>query len=376
MSPTIEIVSLSQSRRDLSRFLNVSKRVYRNDPLWVAPLASDLSRVLGPRNPLFQHARIQLWIAQARGRDVGRIAGIIDDHHQAPEPTAFFGFFESLPEPSISAALFNTVHDWARTQGATRMLGPMNPTTNDECGLLVSGFDRQPVFMMTYNPASYPELIAAQGYAKAKDLFAFRIDIARTPLDRIERLTRRFRERNPGLRVRTVTKQTLANDLPRLVKLYNAAWEQNWGFVRMTHAEIQFLAQRLKPLLVDGFVQATESGGEIVGFLLAVPDVNEIIKPLNGGFCSTGLLKSLPYLLGWKQPRTARVIALGVSREFRGRGIESAMLADAIRKGAALGYQEAEAGWVLEDNLKSSRVIEAVGGARNKTYRLYDRSLV
>ena len=254
MSNDIQVVPLSRSSRDVMRFLKVSYGIYDNDPHWVAPLLMDLKKVFTDANPLFQHAEMQLWVATRGGRDVGRIAGILDHNHNrtAKDQAAFFGFFECLDDAAVSRHLFAKVLDWARGKGMKRALGPMNPTTNDECGLLVDAFDSPPVLMMTYNPRYYVALVEAEGFRKAKDLLAFNMDLTKIPMDRLERIAAKIRQRNPDLAFRPVRRKTLTQDLVKVKEVYNAAWEDNWGFVPMTDAEVDFHG---------GAAQASAHGG-------------------------------------------------------------------------------------------------------------------
>jgi len=377
MSNDIQIVPLSRNPRDVMRFLKVSYRIYRDDPHWVAPLLIDLKKVFTNANPLFEHAVMQLWVATRDGQDVGRIAGIIDRNHNhaAKAPAAFFGFFESVDGPVVSHRLFETVFDWTRKAGLPRLLGPMNPTTNDECGLLVEGFDSPPVIMMTYNPRYYVTLVEAAGFRKSKDLLAFHMDLAKIPMDRLARIAAKIKQRNPNLALRPVLRKTLEQDLVKVKEVYNAAWEDNWGFVPMTDAEVDFMAARLKPLLMEGLVWLAEAGPEPVGFLLALPDYNLPLKPLQGRLLTPKVLGFIPYLLGWKCPPRTRVITLGMKREYRGKGLESAMLIEGLRVGIKAGVTESEASWILEDNVMMYRMLEAIGGRPYKTYRLYERQI-
>lgn len=376
MSNDLQIVPLSRRPREVLRFLKVSYGIYEGDPNWVAPLLMDLKKVFTDANPLFEHAVMQLWVAARGGRDVGRIAGIIDRNHNrlAAEPAAFFGFFESVDDPAVSHGLFTAVADWARQAGLPRLLGPMNPTTNDECGLLVEGFDSPPVFMMPYNPRYYVALMEKAGWRKAKDLLAFYMDLAKIPMERLSRIAEKIRQRNPELRFRPVRRKTLTTDLAKVKEVYNAAWEDNWGFVPMTDAEIDFMAARLSPLLMEGLVWLAEAGNEPVGFLLALPDYNLALQPLRGRLLTPRVLGFLPYVWGWKCPPRTRVITLGVKEKYRARGLESAMLIEGLKVGMAAGVTESEASWILEDNVAMCRVLEAIGGRVYKTYRLYERA--
>jgi hypothetical protein len=377
MSDQIQTVPLSRSSRDVKRFLEVSYDIYAHDPLWVAPLLMDLEKVFTDANPLFQHATIQLWVARRDGRDVGRIAGLVDQHYNrcAKEPAAFFGFFESMNDAAVSRRLFQAVSDWAGQVGQRRLLGPMNPTTNDECGLLVEGFDSSPVFMMPYNPRYYADLLEAEGFCKAKDLLAFNIDLATLPMDRLRRIAAKVKARSPGLAFRSVTRKTLGRDLVKVKEVYNAAWQDNWGFVPMTDAEMDFMAARLKPMLTEGLIWLAESGAEPVGFLLAMPDFNVAFKPLQGRLLTPKLLGFIPYLLGWKCPPRTRVLTLGVKNQFRAKGIETAMLIEGLNVGFQLGVRESEASWILEDNVMMCRILEAIGGRVYKKYRIYDKEI-
>ncbi len=375
MSNEVEIIPIPRDSRNILRFLEVSYGIYGSDPHWVAPLLMDLKKVFTDENPLFHHARMQLWIARKSGRDVGRIAGIVDDSYNrlAKEPAAFFGFFESIDDPAVSGRLFESVLKWAREQNLKCLQGPMNPTTNDECGLLLEGFDSAPVFMMTYNPKYYLSLVESAGFRKAKDLLAFNIDLATIPMDRLRRIAAKVRARNPDLVFRPVRRKTLDQDIIKVKEVYNAAWEENWGFVPMTDAEVDFMAKRLKPLLMEGLIWLVEAGSEPVGFLLAMPDYNIALQPLRGRLMTPRLFGFLPYALGWKCPPRTRVLTLGVKAKYRSKGLESAMLIEGLDVGIKAGVRESEASWILEDNLMMCRVLEAIGGRVYKRYRIYER---
>jgi ribosomal protein S18 acetylase RimI-like enzyme len=373
----VRISPLSRHGGDLRRFLRLSYAIYQNDPLWVAPLLLDFKKVFTDANPFFEHADMQLWIAERDGHDLGRIAGIVDRHYNAfhQDQCAFFGFFECVNDREVSGGLFSTALDWARNKGMKRILGPMNPTTNEECGLLVDGFDSSPVFMMSYNPAYYSQLIEAEGFTKAKDLFAFTLNLADTPMARFERIAAKVNQRAPEISIVPVGRHNLKSVLAEVKEVYNEAWQKNWGFVPMTDAEIDFLAARLKPLLTEGMACIARNAQEPVGLLLAVPDFNQAIRPLKGRVLTPRILTLLPYLLRWKVPRTCRVITLGVKKQYQGRGIETAMLAEGLRAGFKLGFHTVEASWILEDNLAVQRLIELFGGKPYKTYRIYKRTL-
>ncbi len=377
MTNEIQVTPLSRTPANVTRFLEFSYSIYNSDPNWVAPLLMDLKKVFTDANPLFEHAEMHLWLATKNGKVAGRIAGIIDRNHNhvAKDNSAFFGFYECIHDAEVSRQLFLEVSAWARQKGMKRLLGPMNPTTNDECGLLVKGFDSPPVFMMTYNPAYYINLLENEGFKKTKDLLAFHIDLSKIPMDRLERISAKIKQRNPNLSFRPVRKKTLTQDLVKVKEVYNAAWEENWGFVPMTDAEVDFMADRLKPLLMEGLIWLAETETEPVGFLLAMPDYNIPLKPLKGRLLTPKVLGFVPYVLGWKCPPRTRVLTLGVKNGYRGKGLESAMLIEGLRVGIAAGVRESEASWILEDNLMMCRVLETIGGKPYKTYRIYGKDI-
>ncbi|MDG2123132.1 MAG: hypothetical protein P8J87_05505 [Verrucomicrobiales bacterium] len=352
------------------------RNIHRSDPLWVAPLFSHFASVLGPTNPFWDHAELAVWVVSRDNRDIGRIAAIDDRTFNQLHGggTAFFGFFECVDDPGVAAALFETALTWTHNRGLHRVLGPMDPSMNDECGLLVHGFDSPPTVMTPYAPPYYQKLVEASGFHKAKDLFAYTIDPADCPEARLTRLRKIVDRRHPEIAIRPVTRRTLASDIPRIMKLYNAAWDQNWGAVPFTDREITFLVSQLKPLLVDGLVWVAEKTESVVGFLLLLPDANEVIQPLRGRWISPGLLVALPYLIGLRNPRRARLMVLGTSKNLRGRGLEAAMLSEALRVVKRLGMTSCEASWLLEDNHPVLRMVETFGGKHTKTFRIYQRA--
>lgn len=377
MSSDVQVLPVTRDEREVTRFLKISYDIYREDPNWVAPLLMDLKKVFSDANPFLGHAEMQLWAAVRGGRRVGRLAAILDRNHNhaSPDPAAFFGFFECVEDRAVSRALFAAALAWARQKGARHMLGPMNPSMNDECGLLVEGFDEPPTLMMPYNPRYYPGLIEAEGFRKARDLLAYHVDIARAPLDRLNRLAEKTRRRNPELVFRPVRHKTLASDLVKIKEVYNTAWEDNWAFTPMTDAEIDFMADRLKPLLVEGLVWVVEAPDGPAGFMLAIPDYNEAFQPLRGRLFSPRLLRALPYLLQWKFPKRCRVVILGMKKAHRNKGLEAVMLSEGFKTGARVGFHDAEASWVLEDNLPMCRLMEVFGGRVYKRYRIYEREV-
>ncbi len=322
---------------------------------------------------------MQLFLARRDGQDVGRIAAILDRNHNEfhGDRTAFFGFFESVDDREVAGLLFEAASLWARERKMTVLRGPANPSLNDEAGLLVEGFGSPPVVMMTYNPRYYAALCEGAGFRKAKDLLAFWFEIGEKPLERFKRVNERVRRNEPAFRMHKISRGSLATDLPRVREVYNAAWERNWGFVPMTPEEMDFMAARLKPLLVADFALIGELArpdgtAEPVAFMMTLPDYNTAIAPLQGRLLPIGWLK---FLLGTRRIRTVRVLTLGVKQEHRSRGLQSLLFEQSLRTALERGYTGCEVSWLLEDNELMIRGMKVWGGRVYKTYRMYEKGL-
>ena len=379
MSDPIVIERIGRAKADLSRFFDVADRIYAGDPHWVAPVRDDLAKVFRDENPFFRHGEMQLFIARRGGEDVGRIAAILDRNHNEfhGERACFFGYFESEDDPRVAAALFDAAGVWGRERKMTVLRGPTNPTLNDEVGFLADGFDSSPVVMMTYNPRYYLPLVEGQGFRKAKDLLAYWFPLEEKPLERLSRVADRFRKREKDIVVRNVSKGGLAKDLPKIREAYNGAWEKNWGFVPMTPEEMDFMAKRMKPIMVEELVWLAEmkkpdGSLEPIAFMLMLPDYNVAMKPMRGRLLPFGWLK---FLLAARKIKTVRVLALGVTAPYRQSGVQSIMMADSLRFLLSKGYTGAEVSWLLEDNELVIHAVRLWGGRLYKTYRIYEKAL-
>ncbi|MEO8348964.1 MAG: N-acetyltransferase [Acidobacteriota bacterium] len=357
----------------------MAEGLYRHDPHWVAPLRSDVAKVLSNDNPFFRHAEMQLFVARRGSADVGRIAAILDRAHNDfhGEKVVFFGFFESVDDPDVAGRLFDAAALWGRERKMEVLRGPTNPSLNDEAGLLVDGFGSAPVFMMTYNPPSYPALVEGAGFRKAKDLLAYWFDVAPEPQARLERMSERVRKNEPDVVIRSITKRSLRADLPKIREVYNSAWEKNWGFVPMTEDEMDFMAGRLKPLLDEKFVflaeRRREDGSvEPVAFLMAMPDYNRAIAATGGRLLPFGWLR---FLLAQRKIRILRVVTLGIKSEYRMKGLNAVIFAHGLRAALERGLTGVEVSWLLEDNELIIRSVKIFGGRLYKTYRIYERRL-
>jgi hypothetical protein len=360
-----------QNRKDLMTFIRLPWEIYHGDRYWVPPLIKDQLLKFSPNHPFRSHSEMIFFLASRGGKVVGRIAGIIDHHyiefHQ--EKVGFFGFFESVSDMEVAGILLSKVKDWLKEHGMEKMAGPMNPSTNEECGLLIEGFDSSPCLMMTYNPPYYPSLLEDFGLRKKMDLYAFILEQSSFLLDRLDRITERLKKREPKLRVRPIDLRHFEDELKIVKEIYNQAWSKNWGFVPMTDEEISLTAKDLKPLVVSELVLFAYWGDEPVGFSVSIPDYYEVLKHLNG---KIGILGALKFLYYSKKIKKIRVMLLGVKHAFQKKGVEGLLYVETFRNGIKKGYRQSECSWILEVNTLMQHGIEAMGGKRYKNYRIYE----
>ncbi len=363
-----------RNERDLKAFVRFPWQIYRGDRLWVPPLIKDQLLKFSPKHPFQSHAEMSLLLAKRAGGIVGRIAGIIDHHYVEfhREKVGFFGFFESISDPEVTELLLSRVASWLKGRGMEKMAGPMNPSTNDECGLLVEGFDSAPCLMMPYNPRYYPSLLEGFGLKKAMDLYAYLLEESSFSQDRLNRVAQKLGRREPQLSVRPVSLRHLYRELKIIKDIYNDAWSENWGFVPMTEEEIEFFAKNMKPLVVPDLVLFAYWGDEPIAFSVSLPDYNEVLKRLNGRLGVLGILKFL-YLS--RKIKSIRVMLLGVKGAFQKKGAEALLYVETFKRGIQKGYHRAECSWILEENTLMQRGMEAMGGKRYKTYRIYEAPL-
>jgi GNAT superfamily N-acetyltransferase len=357
------------------RFIKFQWRIYRDDLHWVPPLLMERHEFLDPaKNPFYQHADVALFLARRGGEIVGRIAAVEDRNFNAfhKTKTAYFGLFESVNDPDVAAALVTAAKDWARWRGLDTILGPMNLSTNYALGLLVEGFDSDPYLQMTYNPRYYVQLLESCGLKKAKDLYAWERSAATPPPERFARIADKIREAE-GVNIRSVNLRNFDAEVARIKEIYNAAWEQNWGFVPLTDAEFDKLATDLRHFIAPDLAMIAESHGEPIAFSLTVPDWNQALKKLDGRLTRFGLPVGLAKLW-WNSRKIDRVrlMALGVKNGWRRRGIDAVLVVETVRRTHELGYAGGEVSWTLEDNDLINRAIESCGCTRTKLYRMYE----
>ncbi len=365
----IEVVAANKKAL-LREFVELPYTLYRGDAHWVPPLRIAVRELLDrSKHPFYANADAEFLLATQNGRAVGRVAAILDRNYNRfqEENAGFFGFFESVNDPEVARALLDRARQWVFDRGAQVIRGPMSPSTNYECGLLIEGFDSSPMIMMTYNPPYYADLIERAGLRKAKDLIAYYAPTA-SDISRVEKLGDLALERN-GIRLRPIDMKNFQADVERVWEVYNSAWQRNWGFVPMTREEFLASGKEMKQILKPDLVLIGEKGDRVIAFALALPDVNQALKHANGRLFPTGLLKILYYQ---RLIKDIRVLALGVVEEYRTSGIAAAFYAALARNGRRLGYYGCEMSWILEDNVLMNRSLQTMGAKRYKTYRIYE----
>lgn len=365
-------------RRGLARFVDVPWHVYDPGahPQWVPPLRSQVKELLDDRgNPFYRTASRALFVAEREGRPVGRIAAIENRAHNDfhNDRVGFFGFFECVEDQAVADALLKEASGWLKERGLTAMRGPVNPSTNYDCGVLVRGYRWQPSFLTTWNPRYYPVLMEGAGMAGVKDLVSYFIpvDEERAPLpESVKRQAQRARARS-DVTFRDLDLRHFWDEVDRFWSVYASAWENNWGFVPVTRDEFTHLAKDLRHLVVKDFVFVAESKGETVGFLLVVPDYNYVLKRVaNGRLLPTGIFK---LLLGKKRLKIGRVMAVGIKPEYRKRSVLALFLDELLQRARAYDAVGADASWILEDNIQMRTPIEALGGKVTRRWRIYER---
>lgn len=368
-------VSPVRSRRDLMAFVKLPWKLYRGNPNWVPPLIGDQKTLLSrEKNPFYQHASVEYFLAREQGEIVGRIAAIHDPSYIAfqEENVGFFGFFESVNDPEVADELFVAARSWLQGHGVAVMRGPTNPSTNDSMGLLTDAFDTPPVVMMPYNSDYYPRLLEGAGLTKAKDLYAYWLPEDRMRIDRLDRFVALLKKRH-HLQLRPVNLKRIEAELPIFHEIYNDAWDRNWGFVPWTYEEMEHLGAELAPVADPELVMFAYKDDTPVGFSITLPDLFQALIHVRSGRL---LPFGIPKLLYWQRRISqVRVLAMGIRHEYRNLGIDALFYHRTFRYAETLGRQRGECSWILEDNHAMMRAMEKMGGSIYKTYRLYEQDL-
>ena len=369
-----------ETKKDKKAFVDFAWDVYRDDPAWVPPLKDEVHGLITPgKNPWFEHAKAQLWLAERGGKVVGRTSAQVDElvQEHMGQGTGQWGFLDALDQEAAHA-LLATAEDWLRQQGMKTSLGPISLSIWDEPGLEIEGFEEDPTAMMGHHRPEYRGWIESAGYQKAKDLLTYEVDIAHWNDPKIDRLISAG-ERNPHIRIRMADKSKFAEEARIILNILNEAWSNNWGYVPLTESEIAYAGKKLKPIIYNELVRIAELDGEPVAFMLTIPDINELMKDLNGELFPFNFIKLLWRL---RNPRTrrARVPLMGVVKKLHHSRMASMlafMMIEYTRREAVkkFGINVGEFGWILEDNKGMLSIAELPGARVNHRYRIFEKAL-
>jgi len=361
-----------ETRAQQKRFIRLPWRIYRDDPCWMPPLIMSQEELLGFRPcPFYERSRSRSFLASRGGTDVGRITAIVNAGHieRYQEQRGFFGFFECDDDPAAARELFNVAKDWLHAQGMTSIRGPVNPSLNYECGLLIEGFDTPPFFMMTHNKPYYAGLVEAQGFGKVEDLYAFwgRLSMLESIDSKLGVMVEGVKERF-GVTVRPLDRSRFDDEVRMFLDIYNSSLGGTWGFVPLTPAEIKHMAASLKHLIVPELALVAEVAGKPIGSVFCLLDYNSRIKAINGRLFPFGFLKLL-----WnkKAIKRMRAISTNVIPEYQAWGVGLVLHAALVPRLYDWGMDEVEFSWVLESNHLSKRTLERGGALVTKKYRIY-----
>jgi GNAT superfamily N-acetyltransferase len=369
----INIIAVS-SKKELAAFIDFPHDLYAGDPNYVPELFI-AQRDLLTTHPFHKHSSLQCFLAYNDNKLVGRIAAVFNTNHNKFNNASdgFFGFFDCIDSVEAATSLFDVATKWLKEKGATKLVGPANPSTNETCGLLIKGFDMPPVVMMPYNPPYYVELLEKVGLQKQVDLIAWSWkgqNYNDKSLQLLDKLKERL-QRNSNVVIRKINLKKFKEEADRLRDVYNHAWDKNMGFFPMTDEEFDYTAKDLKMILDPDFAYVAEQDGKIVGFGVAIPDINQILRTIKKGrLLPTGIFK---LLLNKKKIRGIRIMLLGVIEGYRKLGIEACLYGTIIKEYRRKNLDYAEASWTLENNEMVNRAIEAIGGDPYKTYRIYEK---
>lgn len=361
------------------QFVDFQFQLYQNEKNWVPPLKMERHEFLNPqKNPFFQNAEVKLFLALDEDKPVGRISAHINRLHNERygEKTGHFGFFDCENREDAARALFEAAETWLKEQGMTQIVGPFNFSTNEECGLLLEGFNHKPYPYMPYNFPYYETLVSALGYRKIKDLIAWSYDALKPVPEMAEQVADMTRQ-YPGLVIREVSKKNMSRDVEIIRDIFNSAWSQNWGFVPWTDAEIAKMAKDFKLILEPKLALIAEVDGVPAAISIAIPNYHEAIADLNGKLFPFGIFKLL-YRLKIKKVKTARLCLLGIKKEFRRdvlKGLSVLLYTEMHRRGLEVGCIGGELSWTLDDNDKINQGIALMGGTPYKKYRLFEKKI-
>lgn len=361
------------SRSDLKKFIDFPLFLYKDDPFYSPQLSFDLKRHFSKKNPFLRQADVKFFLLTKKGRIMGRVASIINHDHLKfhNDKVGFFGFFESVEDQEVASLLLDRVCDELRKHGLDTLRGPMNFSTNEECGFLIEGFDQPPMLMTPYNPPYYNDLMSSYGLEKSKDLYAFIYEVKEEIPEKVLRVALIAEKR--GIKVRTLRKDHFISDMKIFQDIYNSAWVKNWGFVPLSDEELLYIAKRLKPIADFDLIYIAQKDDKPVGFLGLIPDFNFVLRRMKGRINILSLFKAVYYK---GKIKDLRLLLYGIKEEYRNKGVDAFMFLkgweNIIKRKK---YSRIEFSWILEDNIPVIRLCELFGARLYKRYRIYEKRI-
>ncbi len=365
------------NRREMGVFIDIPWQVYADDPLWVPPLRLERRLHFSRFNPFFKHGEWQAWVAYRNNQPVGRISAQIDQLHRERygADTGHFGLLEGIDDAEVFAALIHTAETWLYARRTRHVTGPFSLSINQECGVLVEGFDTPPMIMMPHSRTWYGRLLEEQGYQPLRDLLAYWAEVDHKLPRLMGTLIEKFSKQ---VHLRTLRRDKFSEEMETLRDIFNDAWSENWGFVPFTEAEFAELGSSLRLLVPDEFIQIAEVDGLPAAFMVGLPNLNEIFAELNGSLFPFGWIRMIKHLKS-KGVRTGRIPLMGVRKQFQNSPLGMAlaiMVIDTPRQIAlSRGVRAVELSWILEDNTAMRGILDYLGCREYKRYRIYGKTL-
>ncbi|MGB9716254.1 MAG: N-acetyltransferase [Thermodesulfovibrionales bacterium] len=370
---SIQVIEV-RSKNDLNDFIRLPFSLYSEDPFFVPPLIKDMREKFSDKNPFFLGANVRYFLAKKEKRTLGRVVAIINKRHNEfhRDKVGFFGFFESINDFAVASSLLDKVSDLLRKENMDTIRGPMNFSTNEECGFLIEGFNEPPVLMTPYNPPYYNDLMEEYGMKKAKDLYAYSCEIPQELPEKILKVAGIAEKR--GVRVRPIDMKQFELEMKVFREIYNSAWQRNWGFIPITLEETKYLAERLRPIILPELTLIAEKGKEPIGFMGVLPDLNFVLRKMKGRLNPFTILKAVYYS---KKIRCLRLLLLGIKFEYRNKGVDALLFREGFKnvREKYRQFQRVEFSWILEDNIAVQRLVEIVGARLYKRYRVYEKDI-
>ncbi|MEP1230980.1 MAG: hypothetical protein ABJG88_09925 [Litorimonas sp.] len=371
-----------ETRKQVKAFLNLPYTLYKNEPNWRAPLRFERAAQVDPRkNPAAKPITHQFFLAYKDGQLLGRVAAFINASHDAHynDNAGFFGYLDTVADSEITRALLAAAEEWVKSQGRDKIFGPAQWSVNEECGLLIDGFDTPPAILMPYGRPDYQTSVEEYGFEKVVDLYAYMSDLhAGYPRSRIIQALVGYADKTPSLTWRRLDKSNFVEDIKIAMDIFNDAWSENWGFIPFTPEQILHTAKEMKPIIVHDSFWIGSIDDKPVAYVCMIPDINEVAKGFNGRLLPFNWARFL-WRLKVRKVKRLRLPLMGLRREWhnkrKGVALTTKICELAYAGGRDNGYTHCELSWILEDNDGMKAICDQAQAEHYKTYRMYQKSI-